>query len=115
MTDDVRRRRKYRPAAVAARVALVAGLALGGQAHAAPQAGVYALVLAHPLPAPRQEIVDGVLWKCAGEQCSAPAQGSRPVLACGRVARKIGPVARFTAPQGELSAEELARCNGGSK
>jgi hypothetical protein len=31
---------------------------------------------------------------------------------CGKVARKFGPVARFASPQGELSTEQLARCNG---
>lgn len=92
-------------------VLIAVTFALTGQAQAAPRAGVYALVLASPLAEPRQEIVDGLLWKCAGEQCSAPAQGGRAVTACGRVARKIGPVVRFAAPQGELTSEELARCN----
>jgi hypothetical protein len=68
-------------------------------------------VLAAPLAAPRQEILDGVLWKCAGARCTAPADGSRPALACARVARRFGPVARFAAPAGELAAEDLARCN----
>lgn len=112
MKDDVKRAfRKFGPAVVAAKLALVAAFALAGQGHAAPNAGAYALVLAAPVAQPRQEIVDGLLWKCAGESCSAPAQGGRPVITCARVARKIGAVARFSSPQGELSADELARCN----
>lgn len=97
----------------AAKVGLVAGLALiGAQAPAAARSGAYAVSLATPLAAPRQEIIDGVMWKCAGESCSAPAEGSRPLLVCERVAKKFGAVARFASPQGELSAEALTRCNG---
>lgn len=97
---------------LAAVLAIVAGLATFGiQAQAAPR-GAYTASLAAPLAAPKQEIIGGVMWKCVGESCSAPAEGSRPVLVCGRVAKKFGMVSRFASPQGELSAEELTRCNG---
>ena len=105
--------RSHRPL-VGAGLLAVALLSLGlpaGPAQAAPRLGVNAVVLATPLAEPRQEIVDGALWRCAGEQCTAPAQGDRAVATCGRVARKIGPVSRFASPQGDLTAEELARCN----
>ena len=95
-----------------------AGLAaaLGGATgvQAAPRGGVYNAALATPLAAPRQQIVEGVLWKCAAGQCSGAADGSRPVLVCQRVVRTFGPVSRFTTPAGELSGEELQRCNGAS-
>lgn len=98
------------------RAAFAASLILTGTtlipAQAAPRAGLYVASLAAPLAQPREDIIDGVLWKCAGDRCSAPAKGSRPVLVCGRVAKKFGEVSRFTSPQGELSTEELARCNG---
>jgi hypothetical protein len=81
-------------------------------AQAAPRGGSYVAALTAPLAEPREDIVDGMLWKCTGDRCSAPAKGSRPVLVCGRVAKKFGAVSRFTSPQGELSAEELVRCNG---
>lgn len=101
------------PVLVAAKVALVAGFALmSSQAPAAARSGAYSASLATPLAAPKQEIINGVMWKCADESCSAPAEGSRPQLVCERVAKKFGPVARFTSPQGELSADELTRCNG---
>lgn len=96
-------------------VFLAAGIALvGTQAQAAPRAGAYAVSLTTPLTAPKQEIIGGVLWKCAGQSCSAPAEGSRPVMVCERVVKKFGQVARFTSPLGELSPEELTRCNGGA-
>lgn len=87
------------------------GFAALGTAQAAPR-GNYIAALATPLAAPRQEIVDGVLWKCAGERCAAPSEGARAVLVCQRVARTFGAVARFTTPSGELSSEDLSRCNG---
>lgn len=77
---------------------------------AAPSAG-YSAVLTTPAAAPRQEIVAGVLWKCAGDRCAAPGGGSRAVLVCQRVAKTFGPLARFTAPGGDLSNEDLSRCN----
>lgn len=92
-----------------------AGLALvGAQAQAAPRGGAYVAALATPLTSAKQEIISGVLWKCAGESCTAPAEGSRPMMVCERVAKKFGPLARFASPAGELSAEDLSRCNGGA-
>jgi hypothetical protein len=91
--------------------ALVLGFAAFGTAQAAPR-GTFVAALATPLAEPRQEIVDGVLWKCAGERCAAPSEGSRPLLVCQRVAKTFGAVARFTTPSGELSSEDLSRCNG---
>jgi hypothetical protein len=53
------------------------------------------------------------MWKCAGDQCSAPAQDSRPLMVCQKVAKKFGPVTRFVSPSGALSDDELAKCNQG--
>lgn len=72
----------------------------------------WSATLRAPLSQQRQEIVNSVLWKCTGDQCLAPAQGSRPLFVCQKVVRKLGPVARFTSPVGELSADDLAKCNG---
>lgn len=99
---------------VAAKLALVVTLVGGQSALAAARSGSNVVALTNPLEAPRQAIVGGVLWKCAGTNCAAPADGSRPVLVCQRVARTFGPIARFTSPTGELSSEDLSRCNGQS-
>lgn len=91
----------------------VAALALSpATAAAQPQAG-YSVTLASPLAAPRKRIVNGVLWRCEGDACAGAADGSRPVVACRRIAAAFGPVARFTGANGDLSAEDLARCNAG--
>ena len=80
-------------------------------ARAAP-AGAYAAVLTAPLATPRREIVDGAIWRCEGDRCSAPADGERAQTVCAKVARKFGPLTSFATPQGTLGAEQLTRCNG---
>ena len=101
---------------------VLAGLALAGTlasftattspAYAAER-GAYIASLTAPLDAPRRQILDGAVWRCEGTTCSAPADGGRAVLACNRVARTFGEVARFETPRGELAAEDLVRCNSG--
>ncbi len=83
-------------------------------AHAAAQRNSYSAALAAPLSAPRREIIGGMLWKCEADRCTATGEGSRTVLLCQRVAKKFGTVARFTAPQGDISSDELNRCNSGT-
>jgi hypothetical protein len=80
---------------------------------AAPRGGAYAATLATPLTQPRREIVEGAVWRCQGDRCSAPADGARALTICSKVSRRFGEVARFSTPQGELATAELARCNAG--
>lgn len=104
------------------RVLVQAGLALSltlagfsattAPARAAAERAVHVAALTAPLAEPRSEILDGVMWRCTGETCRGADNGSRAITACSRVARKFGPVARFTTAGGELKAEDLARCNG---
>lgn len=109
--------RKLPRALITATLALLGTLAsfsaTTAPARAAP-AGAYSVALATPLAAARREIIDGAVWRCEADRCSAPADGGRAQSICGKVARKFGPVARFASPQGELSAEQLTRCNGAS-
>ncbi len=101
--------------AVLAMAGTIAGFtATTAPAHAAPTGGAYAVSLASPLPAAKREIIDGAIWRCEGERCSAPADGARAVVVCGKVAHRFGPVAKFATPQGELTAEQLTRCNAAS-
>lgn len=72
----------------------------------------YTAALAAPLAAPRTVIHEDLLWHCAGSECTAPRGTSRPAVVCARLARSLGPIARFATPQGDLAAEDLARCNG---
>mgnify|MGYP001217061791 CR=1 FL=1 len=101
------------------RTLLAAGLAIAGTlasfsatttpAHAASQR--YAAKLSASLEAPARKVVNGVLWNCAGDACSGPVDGARAVNTCVQVVKTFGQVSSFATPKGELSAEDLQRCN----
>ncbi len=103
------------------RTLLALGLALAGTfasfaatttpAHAQSQRTYYSVALQTPIAGPRSEIIRGIMWKCAGDACTASRDVSRPVFVCSRLVKKIGPVASFRTPDGDLSAEDLTRCN----
>ena len=59
----------------------------------------------------REVIVDGRLWSCSGNACTAQGDDARPAIACRKLARKLGPVTRFATAQSELNAAGLATCN----
>jgi hypothetical protein len=110
MQVNILRTRSWTPIAISA-AALLALTGLAAPAQAAPRSGSTTASLAAPLAQPRQQILNGVLWKCAGERCTAPADGSRAVVSCQRVARTFGTVASFVTPAGAITPEELTRCN----
>jgi len=76
-----------------------------------PRGGPISPPLPHHSPPNGRRSVDGALWKCSGDRCSAPAQGGRPVFVCAKVAGKFGAVASFATPAGALSEAEVSRCN----
>lgn len=78
--------------------------------HAASGA-FYSATLTRPMDGTQKVIQKGVLWKCEGAECSAPRDTSRPTIVCARLVQKVGPVARFATPNGDLAEQDLARCN----
>ena len=56
-------------------------------------------------------VVDGRLWTCSGNACTARGDDPRPAVACRKLARKLGPVTRFETSQIALDAAALASCN----
>ncbi len=80
-------------------------------ARAAAAGPFYSATLARPMDGLQKLVQKGLLWKCEGAECTAGRDTSRPVIVCARLAQKVGPVARFATPQGDLAAEDLARCN----
>ncbi|MCC6926255.1 hypothetical protein [Novosphingobium sp.] len=98
---------------------LAAGLALAGTvlsfsatttpAHAGASRNVVKLSTA--LAAPKSKVVNGVIWNCAGDTCTAPIDGSRPEKTCAQVVKAFGTLSAFTGPKGEFGAEDLQRCN----
>lgn len=91
--------------------AALAVLALSAPASASARGGAYSATLATATAEPKRGIIGDTLWKCQGDSCTAPYDGSHPVRTCAAVARKFGPVAAFATPRGALSAEQLAECN----
>src|SRR3569623_2237256 len=90
---------------------LVCALAAITPVQAAPSAAYYQATLASALAQPRKEILDGVVWNCAGDSCAANQAGARPVIVCGRLAHRVGAIASFTVAGSALGAEDLAACN----
>jgi hypothetical protein len=80
-------------------------------ARAAAPGAFYTVTLAVPLAAPAKMVEGETLWSCAGSECSAARDTSRPAVVCARLARKVGQVTSFVTPKGEMPAEDLARCN----
>ena len=56
-------------------------------------------------------IIDGRQWSCSGNACTSASDDPRPAIACRKLARKVGPVARFASPKAELDAAAIATCN----
>ncbi|MDP3550224.1 MAG: hypothetical protein Q8R81_07500 [Novosphingobium sp.] len=102
--------RQILPAALAL-VGTAASFALTAAPVRAASGPFYSATLTRPMDGQQKLVQKGLLWKCEGAQCSAGRDTSRPVIVCARLVQKVGPVARFTTPQGELAAEDLARCN----
>ena len=92
-----------------AAAALIAAVAAGVPALAQPTA--LRAEFAAPFGDPSQVIVDGRMWSCAGSVCTSAADDPRPEIACRKLARKVGPVSRFTTPRGDLDSDGLAACN----
>lgn len=105
----------YSRTLVAASLALVGTIASFGittsPAYAQGGSGGNVASLATKLDAPRKVIINETLWKCAESRCTSVAENSRPANSCIRLVKKIGPVTSFATPRGELSADELQRCN----
>jgi hypothetical protein len=98
---------------------LLAGLALVGSigsiaatvSPAQAAAPRYTAKLVTALEAPAKKVVNDVIWSCAGDTCSAPIDGGRPLNTCIKVVKTFGQVTAFASPKGEFSAEDLQRCN----
>jgi hypothetical protein len=92
-------------------IAAIATMAFAGAAHA--QGEVFTVRLAAPVSESTQIIALNTLWTCEGDTCLARPAHDASVRACRQFVRQSG--ARIVAygPEGdELTADEIARCNG---
>lgn len=71
----------------------------------------YRADLANP-PAQTRLIAHDIVWTCTDTSCVAGKSGSRPVIMCAALVRKLGPVTHFVAGDTALDADALAICNG---
>jgi hypothetical protein len=93
---------------------LAAVISAGLTAPAFARDPVFTVKLAAPVAEQTQVIAQNTLWNCDGDTCLARADHAVSVRACRQFIREAGDV-RVTAygTEGrELTADELARCNG---
>jgi hypothetical protein len=88
---------------------LVAAMATGAFAQA--EGGGLSAEFAAPFARTTEVVLDGRIWSCSGNACTSRTSDARPSVACRKLARKLGPIIRFAAPQSELDAAGLATCN----
>lgn len=79
-------------------------------AEAANGGAFYHAQLAAPAENART-IASGLVWSCAGTDCTANRGTSRPVIVCKRLAKELGPISAFAANGKPIDADDLARCN----
>lgn len=70
--------------------------------------------LSAPLSQPRKVIIDGRLWSCEGEKCTAGPQGKNQPISreCSRAAKFLGQIVAYRQGNRELDTIGLAACNG---
>ncbi|MGA0605401.1 CC_3452 family protein [Phenylobacterium sp. VNQ135] len=111
----------FRVVGAMAAAALVSGLAVAGAAHAqAARTGEFGgeATLASPAHAPPSATIDGVAWRCEGDQClghAARRSGADGLVKeCKRVAAVVGPIASYKSRGRELTAGQVRACNRGA-
>lgn len=97
--------------------ALVAALltaSLAGAAYARDQ--VFTLRLAQPVAENTRVIALNSVWTCSGDTCTAHVNHDASVRSCRQFVRQAGGAQILSyGPEGaQLSADEIARCNGQS-
>lgn len=72
-------------------------------------------VLQTAVSQPKEAVIDGKLWKCAGVDCASGAGGSGQPIGreCARVVHVLGAVASFSRDGQSLDTAALAACNKG--
>lgn len=88
----------------------------GVAAAASANATVFTLKLDTPKAEAQQIVVDGYLWSCEGDTCSATLNRKKAtVRTCQKAAREIGTFASFENENGALSESQLEKCNSAAK
>ncbi len=95
-------------------IVLAAVLTAGFAAPAFARDPVFTVKLEAPVAQQTRVIAQNALWTCDGDTCRARADHAVSVRACRQFVRQAGDVriASYGSEDRELSADEVARCNG---
>jgi hypothetical protein len=92
-------------------VAAIASAAFVGAAYA--RDAVFTVKIETPVAEATRYIASNTIWSCEGDTCQARPNHAASVRACRQFVRESGARVISYGPEGgELSAEEIARCNG---
>lgn len=92
-------------------VAVLASVAFVGAAYA--RDAVFTIKIEAPVAETTQFIASNTVWICEGDTCRARPNHASSVRACRQFVRESGARVISYGPEGgELSADEIARCNG---
>jgi len=92
-------------------IAAIASAAFAGAAYARGE--VFTARLAQPVTETTRVIALNTVWTCEGDTCLARPNHGASVRACRQFANEAGARVVAYGPEGnQLSAEEIARCNG---
>jgi hypothetical protein len=94
-------------------VAIIASATLAGAAYA--REAVFTVKIEAPVAETTRYIASNTIWTCEGDTCLARPNHAASVRACRQFVRESGARVISYGPEGgELSADEIARCNGES-
>lgn len=95
---------------------LAAVITAGFAAPAFARDPVFTVKLEAPVSEATRVIAQNAIWNCEGDTCLARPSHAVSVRACRQFVREAGGVrvASYGAEGNELSADEIARCNGDS-
>jgi hypothetical protein len=89
--------------------ALIAGIATPALA----RGDVFTVKLEAPVSQQTRIITQNTIWTCVEDTCRARPSHASTVRACRQFVRELGARVSAYGPEGdELTAEEIARCNG---
>lgn len=93
-------------------LALAAALSMGFAGTALARNPTFTATLSAPA-AQARVIAQNTIWTCEGDTCVARASHAVSVRACRQLVRQAGvSVTAYGTPERQLSADEIARCNG---
>jgi hypothetical protein len=93
---------------------LMAATALLASTAGMAQTGRYTATLAQAVPAKKEIMAVGNIWRCEGTVCVLVSVPENPssVRSCHALERQTGALTAYGAPGQSFDADKLAKCNG---